>query len=250
MRTLISSVVILGVIAGAAGQIAPGKKKPVQVKPPVVTQPPVGAPTLSIGTVVKMPPLTVGTTSGTVGIVVPIPTGVPVAPPLTTQEVAVIRTRLQTYVAAMQKNDARTADFRSDGHSVESDAVERAAKTPSGDLSPHYMERLRQLPGKRPAGVDPGLTSATRSALRARLGREPSSAELAAELNAFDARIAEMNRALAGKRVEIAKAVKRDGVMPRGLEATMLQLPPADPQTNSPAAQEGMRALMQMLLTR
>lgn len=67
---------------------------------------------------------------------------------------------------------------------------------------------------------------------------------------AFDARIAQLNRSLADKRVEIAKAVKRDGVIPREIEASVLGVAPADAQKNSLTAQEGFRALFQMLLSR
>ena len=85
--------------------------------------------------------------------------------------------------------------------------------------------------------------------MRARLGRDPSPAEVNAELRAFDAQIAQLNQALADMRPAIVKSVKSTGVFPRALETRALGVAPADPQVGSAPAQEGFRVLFQHLLS-
>lgn len=198
------------------------------------------------GTVVTPQPVTLGSNN----ITVSVPTGIPLATPLTVEDVAVVRKRIEAYANSMRSNAVRLTDLRSDGHSVENDAIERATKTASGELGSPSIARLNPLTNQSRVSVDPVLAGLARAALRSRLGRNPSPVELAAEVNTFDDQVAQVNSSLAQKRAEIGKALKRDGRIPRALEATSLGIAPVDPQTNSPIVQEGMRALTQILLTK
>jgi hypothetical protein len=174
------------------------------------------------------------------------PLGSPLTTPLAPQSALTVKQRLEAYRAYQQKVSPRSSALREAGFSAEVDAVERRTKTVVGEVGPAHVGRLRPV---QSGDVDPGLAYATRKALAARLGREPTSNELNAELRAFDTRIGQVNQFLVDKRVKIAEAVKRDGVFPRAFEATALGVAPADPEANSPEAKSGMRALLQILLT-
>jgi hypothetical protein len=172
----------------------------------------------------------------------------PVGSLLTPELTPTLKQRLEGYRAYHQKAAPRASALRDAGLSAEVDAVERT-KTTAGGLGPVHVGRLRPVESAAAGDVDPGLAYATRQALAARLGREPTRSELNTELRAFDARIAQVNQSLADKRQKIAEAVKRDGIFPRAVDAAVLGVAPADPQANSPEARNGMRALLQILLT-
>jgi hypothetical protein len=169
------------------------------------------------------------------------------APPLTAEQAQKIERRLRAYTASVSAAGLRVESLRARGLSRENDAVE--ALRSAGTGGPAHVGLLEVRP---PAGraADPGLVDAQRRALRARLGRDPSAAELNAERRAFDARIVQINRTLVARRAEIAGAVQRDRAFPRALEASLLGLKSPDPQLRSPEAREGMRALLQSLLLR
>jgi hypothetical protein len=174
----------------------------------------------------------------------------PTLPPLTADSARILRQRLETYLDDLVSVAPRLDTLTAVGLSKENDAVERPTSTPAGMVGPSYvaLARKSRSPASKEA-VDPGLAAIGRVVLRARLGREPTEAELNADLQAFDRRVANANQALAGMRPRIADAMKRTGRFPRSLEAGVLGVAPADPATGSAAAAEGFRRLFQTLLT-
>lgn len=172
----------------------------------------------------------------------------PELPPLTAYAASIARQRIEAYLTHHENSKLRSS-LNNAGLSSVNDAVEHAAQTPSGNFAPLHVGLWRPRAPSSQDTVDPGLAESSRLVLRARLGRDPTSAELAAELKTFDDRVARVNRSLAGMRPRIADAVKRTGVFPRSLEAGVLEVAPADPQAGSAAASEGFRRLFQTLLT-
>jgi hypothetical protein len=233
MRKSIVSIVVfgLGASVGNAQQLTLG------------TGINTGAPATGIGVTTGAPVTGTGISTGL------STAGSPLSTPLTPASALTVKQRLEAYRAYQQKASPRSSALREAGFSAEVDAVERRTKTVVGEVGPAHVGRLRPVQSAGAGDVDPGLAYATRKALAARLGREPTSNELNAELRAFDTRIAQVNQFLVDKRVKIAEAVKRDGVFPHALEATALGVAPADPEVNSPEAKSGMRALLRILLT-
>jgi hypothetical protein len=171
-------------------------------------------------------------------------------PPLTADSARIARQRLETYLDDLGDVAPKLNTLTAAGLSKENDAVERPTSTPAGMVGPSYVAlgRKSRSPASKDA-VDPGLAETSRVVLRARLGREPTAAELNADLQAFDRRVANVNQALAEMRPRIADTMKRTGRFPRSLEAGVLGVTPADPQAGSAAAAEGFRRLFQTLLT-
>lgn len=191
------------------------------------------------------PPVT-----GPAPIEVDRPAGPRLSPtPLTREEAVRLRQRLRESLEAQAAMAPKSEALREAGLPESSDAVERATAARSGTIGPIEIGLAEVLPRAPRETVDPGLAKVTRSALRSRLGREPSSAEFDGELRAFDARVERVNQWLADHRVEIAKAVESKGSLPRSIDANPLGLDPADPQISSAPASEGFRALFRSLLT-
>jgi hypothetical protein len=190
-----------------------------------------------------------GITVGTPGTGVAVPVS-PAIPPLTPAAALAIRQRLEAYSTYQAQVAPRPSALREAGLSADNDAVAQTTTTPMGAVGPAHVGRLLpRAPGNKDA-VDPALADVSRLATRARLGREPTAAEVSAELSAFDARIAQLNQSLATMRPDIVKSMKSTGVFPRALEAGVLGVAPADPQRGSTQAREGVRALYQDLLSR
>lgn len=207
-------------------------------------------PLLGFGIAVAQPltPATPGAPPTSIVVAPPVP-GMPVAPPLTHNAVSRITQRLEAYLAHQRATAPRTEALRAAGLSADNDVVEQSTRTPALPIGVVHIGRLSK-PSASAAAVDPGVADVARSTLRARLGRNPSVAELNAELRVFDARIGEVNRSLVEMRPQIAAALKADGAFPRKLEAAALRVAPAAADTNAPQAREGVRALFQPLLER
>jgi hypothetical protein len=225
MRKSVYAILLLGIAAASAQPLT------------IERGPTTGA---SVGT---------GVRTGTPAIEVPVPTS-PALPPLTAESALRAKQRLEAYMAYQADVALRPSALREAGLSAENDAVEHTTSTPVGTVGPSYVGLLIARPPTGKDVVDPGLATVSRVALRARLGRDPTTAELTTELRAFDARVAQLNQSLAVMRPQIAKAIKDTGNFPRSLEASALGVAPADPQASSAAASEGFRAVFQTLLTR
>src|SRR5262249_46031457 len=99
-----------------------------------------------------------------------------------------------------------------------------------------------------PAGaIDPAVEITLRDALRSRLGRAPSSAELQQEIRLYDKRIATLNAALASHRAEFAAAYKKTGRTNRALENAILGIVPHEEITD-PAYRDAMRRVLSTLV--
>jgi hypothetical protein len=168
--------------------------------------------------------------------------------PLTPVETAVIARRLNDYRTRLLSDAPRADDLIRAGLAEPMDAVEQARATQPGKLPPIHVGVLARLPAPPAAQVDPALQTGARMTLHARLGREPSAAELQAEIAQFDARIARMNDALAARRTEITRAMRSTGQFPRALERRILGVPaaaePADPEQVETGFQMLVRALL------
>lgn len=177
------------------------------------------------------------------------PTVDPTVPPLTADSARIVRQRLEAYVDELAGAAPELNTLTAAGLSGENDAVECPSPTPAGMVGPSYVGLLQSRSPTSPEVVDPGLAATSRVVLRAKLGREPTEAELNDDLQAFDQRVANVNQALADMRPRIADAIKRTGRFPRSLEAGVLGVAPTDPEAGSASAAEGFRAFFQNLLT-
>jgi hypothetical protein len=194
-------------------------------------------------------PATPGVPSAPIVVAPPVP-GMPVAPPLTPQAASRITQRFDAYLELQRATAASAAALRAAGLSAENDAVEQATLRPALPVGVTHIGRLSRPSTASASAVDPGVADVARSTLRARLGRDPSRIELDAELRTFDVRIGEVNRSLVALRPQIAAALKTDGAFPRALEAAALGVAPAAVDVNAVQAREGVRALVQPLLSR
>jgi hypothetical protein len=168
--------------------------------------------------------------------------------PLTAEQARAIQRRLEAHRVEATASATRLESLRQAGVSESNDAIEKRAAA-GAETAPLHVGLLRPPASSRPKWeVDPGLESATRAALLSRLGRDPSPAEVAAEIQAFDARIARANGQLAAKRQEIAATLRREGVFPRALEESVLGLPRREPSADPSASREGFHVLIQTLL--
>ncbi len=169
--------------------------------------------------------------------------------PLAREEAERLRLRLRASVARQAAAAPGTEALRRAGLPEESDAVEHAAAAKrTGTAGPIWIGLVRVLPPGPKDAVDPALADVTRSSLRARLDREPSPAEFAAELEVFDTRVERANRWLADNRVRIAKAYRSAGAMPPDFDAAALDPAPTDRQPDSAEVRAGFRALFRSLL--
>jgi hypothetical protein len=208
-------------------------------------------PLLSVGIAVAqtLTPATPRVPSTPIVVAPPVP-GLPVAPPLTTQAVANITQRFDAYFALQRATAPSAAALRAAGLSGENDVVEQATLKPALPVGVANVGRLTRPSTAGTKAEDPGVADVARTTLRSRLGRDPSRAELDAELRAFDARIGAVNQSLVTLRPQIAAALKSDGAFPRAIEATALGVAPAAVDANAAQASEGVRALVQPLLAR
>ncbi|HEY7494062.1 MAG TPA: hypothetical protein VIH59_23540 [Candidatus Tectomicrobia bacterium] len=225
MRKTILLMLVLVVSAASAQQLTIGGGVPT------------GTPSINGG-------ITIGN-SGT-GATRPVDHGLP---PLTVDSALLVKQRLEAYSAYQAQVAPRSSVLREAGLSAEHDAVEHTTPTSIGPVGPAYVARLLPRAPTSKEAVDPGLADVSRLVVRARLGRNPTAAEVQAELRAFDAQITQLNQSLANMRPQIAKEVKSTGVFPRALEAGVLGVAPTDPQAGSTQAQEGFRVLWQNLLS-
>ena len=189
MRKMILLMLVLGVGASSAQQLTIGSG--------VST----GAPTVGGS-------ITVGT-PGT-GVTVPVD---PAFPPLTVASALLVTQQLEAYSAYQANVAPPSSVLRDAGLSAENDVVEHTTPTPFGPRGPAHVAPLVPRAPASKGAVDPGLAEVSRLVMRARLGRDPSPAEVNAELRAFDARIAQLNQALADMRPAIVKSVKSTGAI-------------------------------------
>jgi hypothetical protein len=179
----------------------------------------------------------------------PVPGRPVLAVPLSRQEAEALRHLFQESLTHQAAIASRDSALRQAGLDAENDAVEAAsAAARSGGAAPIGVA-LAQVWRAQVRGVDPGLESATRLTLRSRLDRDPTDAEMQAELRKFNARIEQANRWLAANRTRIAKTYGDTGSMPPAFDEEALR-PGASPRPPETAAvQAGFRALFRSLLT-
>lgn len=179
----------------------------------------------------------------------PVPGSLVPAQPLSRQEAEALRRLFQESLARQRASAPRHGALRQAGLDDENDAVEAAvAAASSGGVGPIGVAPAQAWPAKV-SGVDPGLEAATRMTLRSRLDRDPTAAEIAAELGKFNARIEQANRWLAANRTRVAKTYAAAGSMPPAFDEQALR-PGASPRPpETPAVQAGFRALFRSLLT-
>ena len=172
-----------------------------------------------------------------------------IAPPLSREEAERLRQRLRSSLEQQAAAALRSNALRSAGLHPESDAVEHADATErAGTIGPTGVG-FAQVPPPGPSiAVDPALAEVTRLQLRARLARDPSAGELAAELQAFDARVARANQWLDANHTRIAKAYASAGTLEPSFDDDALDAAP-DRHNDTPAARESFRALFRALLT-
>src|SRR5262245_50749673 len=103
------------------------------------------------------------------------------------------------------------------GIGVEHDASERSKRL--GFVPPALGRAGRLVKGRALAlTTDPALTLAAAGSVEAKLGRKPTQSEIAADLKAFDMKIAQVNAALAEQRAVRADAYKKQGRIPEAME--------------------------------
>jgi hypothetical protein len=170
-------------------------------------------------------------------------------PPLARDEAERLRQRLEESLARQASAAPRDTALRAAGLPRENDAVERAAAARRTRTVGPLAVGLTEAGTHAKDAVDPALAAAARLGLRARLEREPSAAEIAEEVKAFDARVEKANRWLAANRGRIAKAYAATGAMPPAFDAEALDAAPAAGGTDSTDARAGFRALFRRLLT-
>ena len=197
-------------------------------------------------------------------------TAVRIRPGLTAAERDTIAARMAAYRDHLLAEAPRADELARAGLAAEIDAVQQASAAAPGQLVPIHVGVLTPVPATpsvqvdpvptrpgvpldptptRPTvQVDPALTAAAHDKLQARLGRAPTAAELDAEIAAFDRRIAEMNRALAERRPELARATRTDGQFQPGLEAQVLGLSAPSPATLRENDAVGLQILIRALL--
>lgn len=141
-----------------------------------------------------------------------------------------IAQKLEAYRAQKARVAVTNTSLDSAGLSQENDFREQVRTINGVRYTPFHKAMLAPLAasGQR-AGVDPALTSAFEATLRSRLHRAPTEAEVAIEVQAFDAEITRQNRALASVREEVAARYQRDGRFPRDVEHRWMNVAPADP---------------------
>jgi hypothetical protein len=199
-------------------------------------------------TAIAQPPTVQPSTGPQVASPIRLPTARLERAPLTTVQLQAIERRFAAYRDHLLASAPRPDTLLRAGLSEETDVVERASATEPDEIGPTHVGLLTRLSSPPAVHVDPGLVEGLGSSLRMRLGREPSADELAAELKAFDDRIARVNKELAVKRPGLARAMRREGVLPRALERRILGIPDRDPQTDSEQVQKGFQTLIQTLL--
>ena len=155
----------------------------------------------------------------------PLATGEPMPPALrlTASELRSIGQRLTSYRARVSAEALSAEELLAAGLDASTDVVE-SARAPGAKGTETAHVALLEPSTATTGEIDPALEEGARSTLRARLGREPSAPELAAEVAELDARIARMNESLAARRPELRLAMRRGGEFPRAMERPILGL--------------------------
>lgn len=147
------------------------------------------------------------------------------APALTPAGEAYLRDRLRTYLADRSAQLIAVTVLTQSRVSPQADAVEQAFDADGRRVAAHHIGRA--VPAAAPQRpIDPGALEGARVAAQHRWGRAPTQAEVAAELAAFDQRVARVNRDLAAQHAVIAAEYQRSGEFPRDLEAPLLGVRP------------------------
>ncbi len=144
-----------------------------------------------------------------------------------------VRAKLQAYVREKGLRAVTDAQFAAGGLSQEHDFREQSQVINGTRISPFHAGKLNPVnpADRRPnVNVDPGLTTVFRASLTSRLGRPPTDAEIAAEVQAFDNRIAQQNTQMAAAKQEIAARYRQDGEFPRDIERRWMNVSPTDPE--------------------
>lgn len=171
----------------------------------------------------------------------------PMLVPLTPQARTYLQTQLNNYVSRRGSQLPSRDSLTASGVSSENDAVEQAWLENGRRVSPHHYGRATATT-EPTTKIDPAALEGARANARRRVGRQPTPAEVSAELAAFDARVAALNRTLASQRSQMAARYKQTGAFRKDFETTLLGLPPREPQMDAPTLNTS--AHLQNLLAR
>lgn len=141
------------------------------------------------------------------------------------------------------------ADLAGAGLSPQNDAIERAFQANGRWTAPLHVGVAR--PGTQsPLAIDPSVVAGARAAASRRVGREPTAAEVASDVAAFDARVARVNQVLDQRHADIAAAYKQTGRFPRDIEPPILGIAPRAAEAVNPTAESrvGLQRLFAWLL--
>ncbi len=153
-----------------------------------------------------------------------------------------MRARMRAYLATRGSQLLPRAVLTQAGLSAENDAVEQGVRIGGVWMAPLHVG-LAGTVTPPPLNVDPAALEGARVTARRRVGREPTEAEIAQELAAFDQSITRINQSLAQRQSEIASAYKQSGRFPREIEAPLLGVPSSTSLTGAD------RTALQRLLT-
>jgi len=100
------------------------------------------------------------------------------------------------------------------GLSIEADPVEHAWLQDGRWVVPHHVGKaVAATPSART--IDPAAEEGARAAARKLAGRAPTAAEVAAQVTAFDQRVAALNQQLVAHRADIAQLPRHQPLPPR-----------------------------------
>ncbi|MGH9380417.1 MAG: hypothetical protein ACRD2Z_07370 [Thermoanaerobaculia bacterium] len=172
-----------------------------------------------------------------------------IALPLDPGEAERLRRRLRSSLEQQAAAAPHSSALLSAGLHPESDVVEQAdAAERAGTIGPVGVGLALPPPPGPKMAVDPALAEVTRLQLRARLDRDPTAAELTAELQAFDARVARANQWLVANRTRLAKVYASAGTLPPAFDDAALDPAPPDRRSDTPAVRDAFRELFRALL--
>lgn len=158
--------------------------------------------------------------------------------------------RIRAYIATRGAQLLPRSALVAAGLSAENDAVEQGVRVGGAWMAPHHVG-LAGTAAPPALAVDPAALAGARAAARLRVGHDPTDAEVAQDLAAFDQQIARINQGLAQHQAEIAAAYKQTGRFPRGIEAPLLGVttPTARLADPTPAVRTELRRVLTILLT-
>jgi len=178
-----------------------------------------------------------------------IPRAVPQPTPVLAGRDEMLR-RMRDYIAQRGAQLLPRAALTQAGLSPENDAVEQGVRVGGVWMAPHHVG-LAGTAAPPSLTVDPAALEGARAAARRRVGHDPTEAEVAQDLAAFDQAIARINQGLAERQAAIAAAYKQTGRFPDALEPPLLggPRPTATLAAPSPADRAALQRVFTILLS-